>query len=101
MMPHEHEATKHTWYECGCNRTGCMFCDGGLGSCTVCGGFEGTLPTDCPGERMDGALETRIYNGEIDYRAGRGWCEPDGLGTSMGDHARRMLKPTEATPCHE
>lgn len=58
----------------------------------LCHCEEGTLPTDCPGERMPGEFEARIYKGEIDYRAGRGWCEPDGTGTSMGDGPRRLLK---------
>lgn len=82
----------HTWFVCKCHETGCMFCDGGLGHCTVCDGFEGTLPTDCPGEKMDGALQGCIYNGETDYREGRGWCEPDGLGSSMGDSRKTLLK---------
>jgi hypothetical protein len=69
-----------------------MFCDGGLFSCTVCDGFEGTLPTDCPGTRMTQEQSDATYDGNLDYREGRGWIKPDGTGTSMGDSAIRGLK---------
>jgi len=29
--------------------------------------------------------ETAVYGGALDYREGKGWCTPDGTGTSMGD----------------
>lgn len=93
---------QHTWHECDCNQVTCMFCEGGLGACTVCHGLEGALPTDCPGERMGEEREARVYAGEVDYRDGRGWCEPDGTGTSMGDHRitaalRRAANEEETT----
>lgn len=77
--------TSHKWYECKCNRLGCQFCDGGLAACTVCGGFEGSLPTDCPGVRMTQVQIDLVYEGKIDFRVGRGWVTPDGTGRSMGD----------------
>ena len=79
---------KHTKYECKCNRAYCQFCEGGLFSCTVCRGFEGSLPTDCPGTQMTEEQEKNIYAGQLDYREGKGWCTPDGTGTSMGDERR-------------
>jgi len=39
---------------------------------------------------VDQATLERVYAGEIDYRAGRGWCAPDGSGTSMGDMAIKV-----------
>ncbi len=59
---------KHTWYECNCHQTGCMFCDGGLGHCTVCNGFEGTLTTDCCGRKITEDEEDAIYKkGTLDF----------------------------------
>jgi hypothetical protein len=68
----------HAWYECekGCN--GCMFCNGGLASCTRCGGFEGSLPSECPGEKMTEEQETAIYAGALDFRAGTWVNKPSG-----------------------
>lgn len=79
--------TNHTQYVCSGHHDslGCMFCDGGLFSCTVCGGFEGSLPTDCPGVLMTQVQNDLVYEGKIDFRAGRGWVTPDGTGNSMGD----------------
>ena len=62
---------KHTKYECNCNETGCMFCDGGLFACTVCGGFEGTLTTECCGHKLHQAVLDAVYAGKIDYKNGR------------------------------
>jgi hypothetical protein len=78
---------KHIRYECsgGHDYLGCQFCDGGLFACTVCGGFEGSLPTDCPGFKMTEEQEHRVYRGLLDYRDGREWGCPDGTGKSMGD----------------
>lgn len=42
----------HVWYKCECYQTGCQFCDGGLGYCTVCGGAEGSLLPECPGRKL-------------------------------------------------
>lgn len=59
---------KHTWYECKCHQPGCMFCDGGLGHCTVCNGFEGTLTTDCCGRKITPEEEDAIYKkGTLDF----------------------------------
>ena len=76
---------KHVRYECKCDEQYCQFCDGGLFHCTVCHGFEGSLPTDCPGARMNEVQVDDVYAGRIDYRDGRVWVVPDGTGNSMGD----------------
>ena len=77
----------HIRYDCKkkCKNFYCAFCEGGLFACVVCGGFEGTLTTDCPGIRQCDALLELVYMGKIDYHQGRGWIKPDGTGTSMGD----------------
>lgn len=43
----------------------------GLSWCPRCGGAEGSLPTECPGQRMHHLEEQRVYAGHLDYRAGR------------------------------
>lgn len=48
----------------------CAICDGGLGLCKVCGGCEGSLPTECPGERMGSALQDAISGGLLDFDCG-------------------------------
>jgi len=44
--PHVWEKHEH------CTKERCMICDGGLALCTVCGGFEGSLLDNCPGEQL-------------------------------------------------
>lgn len=83
---------EHVRYECKCNKPYCQFCDGGLLACTVCDGFEGSIPTDCPGVPMTQQQADDVYAGKVDYRDGRGWIEPDGTGKSMGDTDVRVKK---------
>lgn len=47
--------------------------DGGLSLCKVCGGLEGGLPTNCPGERMAMETQDKVYRGEIDFIESEGW----------------------------
>lgn len=62
----------HAYFECHCNRQGCMYCDGGLQSCTVCRGGEGSLTTECCGRRLTPLEEARIYDaGNLDFRGGK------------------------------
>lgn len=70
---------KHTRYICHCSgERPCQFCDGGLFACTVCGGFEGTLTTDCCGRKLTEDEERRIYHsGTLDFRAGRWVKKPN------------------------
>ncbi len=48
----------------------------GLFSCSVCGGAEGSLPTECPGVRMGPYLRERVYAGRYDFRDGRWVVRP-------------------------
>ncbi|MDF2650150.1 MAG: hypothetical protein K0Q73_5955 [Paenibacillus sp.] len=49
--------------------------DGGLALCKVCGGMEGSLTTDCPGEKIPFDQDQKVYRGEIDYVEGKGWVD--------------------------
>lgn len=44
-----------------------------LFACTVCGGAEGDLPSDCPGERMEPGVRQSVFDGELNYLRTRGW----------------------------
>lgn len=48
-----------------------------LSLCKVCGGAEGAMPTDCPGEALSGQQMDDIYAGRLDYRGGA-WVTLDG-----------------------
>ncbi len=56
--------TQHKWFKCpsACDLSYCAFCRGGLALCTVCGGFEGTLTTECCGRALTKAEEEAIYS---------------------------------------
>ena len=41
--------------------------DDGLAHCKVCGGAEGSLPTECPGVRMCPEQEARVQAGFDDF----------------------------------
>ncbi|KKN70939.1 hypothetical protein LCGC14_0425410 [marine sediment metagenome] len=65
------ETMKHKLFECACSELNCQFCAGGLGLCTVCGGFEGTLTTDCCGQKLTSKEEAQIYeHGVLDFKDG-------------------------------
>ena len=70
----------HVWYECPqpCEKQNCVYCEGGLASCTVCGCAEGSLPSECPGKRVSEGDQERIYARKLDYRYGA-WIYPEGL----------------------
>lgn len=63
----------HRWKRCKRGCAGCMFCDGGLSLCRNCGGFEGSMPTDCPGYRMTERTANLVYERALDYRRSEGW----------------------------
>lgn len=68
---------KHVYYVCEKTCGGCQFCHGGLGWCTTCNGFEGSLTTDCCGRKITPEEEDLIYKqGTLDYRDGQGWVNP-------------------------
>lgn len=61
----------------------CMFCAGGLTACTRCGGFEGAMPTQCPGETMVREVYDAVYAGTVDYRDGQ-WVNKPSLNCPSG-----------------
>lgn len=42
----------------------------GLACCVLCGGAEGSLPTECPGVVMTSEQHDEVYGGRLDYRDG-------------------------------
>ena len=64
------DGQQHTWFKCTCGETGCQFCDGGLGKCTVCNGFEGQLTDECCGFKLDETVLDAVYKGGLNYRHG-------------------------------
>jgi len=91
----------HTYYKCQCNKPGCQFCDGGLGACTVCGGFEGTLTTDCCGRMITELEEDRIYKqGNLDYRDGDWWNSSSLGSASHFDVMPFVPEPGETSIIH-
>jgi len=67
--------------------------EGGLAVCKVCGGGEGSLTTDCPGEKIPYEKDQRVYAGKIDYREGQGWVpekNPTNQAWEYGDSIARV-----------
>lgn len=58
-----------------CQENHCPICEGGLSLCEICGGAEGSMPTECPGVKMTHAQSDAVYAGTLDYRSGS-WCKP-------------------------
>ena len=49
----------------------CEHCS--LAVCSVCGGAEGTLTTDCPGVKIDSDRQQEVLETNLDYTDDRGW----------------------------
>ena len=69
---------EHTWKTCNCDNVACPICDGGLAICTVCGGAEGTLTSDCCGFKLDESVLQAVYHGGLNYRDGKWYVRVDG-----------------------
>jgi hypothetical protein len=73
VMPKEHPAKyEHQTYVCNREHDGsnCMFCDGGLFICNICGGAEASAPTECPGRLMTHYEQDMVQNQTLDFMAG-------------------------------
>ena len=57
---------------------------GGLFSCTVCGGAEGSLPTECPGVRMSADRADDVYADMWDFKGGR-WIDRREIGIPISE----------------
>lgn len=77
---------RHKWIHHSNRDCMCAICIGGLAACSVCGGAEGALPTDCPGYRMECVVEEDVYDGKVDYRAKEGWVQ------RPAKHWERMMR---------
>jgi len=42
----------------------------GVAGCKNCGGFEGTLPSWCPGKKMSASQQDEVYAGLLDFNKG-------------------------------
>lgn len=46
-----------------------------LGGCSRCLGWEGEMPTDCPGVPMTQEQKDAVLTGPLDYTWKRGWFD--------------------------
>ena len=69
-MDHDYETSK----TCGCSNPYCVVCVGDLAVCRVCGLYEGSLTTECPGVQCYSEKSSDVYAGKIDFRNGQ-WVE--------------------------
>jgi len=53
--------------------------------CAICGGVEGSLPTECPGVSMTGDQKASVQAGQLDYR--------DGEWVAMEQHCETEMTP--------
>jgi len=61
-----------------CQNGHCVFCSGALYLCVRCNGAEGTLPKECPGERISSEDQDAIMAGDLDFVRGRWWGKKHG-----------------------
>ena len=81
--------TAHSWFKCPstCALSYRPFCQGGLTLCTVCGGTEGTLTTECCGRRLSKTEEEAIYREQsLDFRGGA-WVQLAAANSGMQPRA--------------
>lgn len=55
----------HTQHSC--EDENCNVCRGGLSLCTICGGAEESMPTECSGRDMTGDEQDEVYAGKLDF----------------------------------
>lgn len=73
VEPYPKEASRespsgHTLHTC--KDEDCSVCRGELAYCEVCGGAEGSMPTDCPGVRMTAEQSDNVYARKQDFLKG-------------------------------
>jgi hypothetical protein len=68
----------HILYETGDDDVPYVITDGHgavcLALCKICGGAEGSLPTECPGVQMSCGQMESVYSRTLDFRDGR-WVQ--------------------------
>lgn len=87
---------EHVAYVCTVDHEfpGCIFCDGGLFACTICGSFEGATTSECPGKEMSDGVRDSVYAGKLDYRGGAWIAEP----SPHTPNGRRQHHPHDNPP---
>ncbi len=57
----------HVWFVCEqpCRLAHCIYCVGGLASCTRCGASEGELLAHCPGFLLSQETKEACYSGNV------------------------------------
>jgi hypothetical protein len=75
----------------GCNNPNCPVCDGSMTRCVVCGGSQGALTTDCPGELMLQKTLEMVDAGKMDFRGGE-WINLKHTGMN-GNRLSAYLRP--------
>ncbi len=69
--------TEHTRDTCDppCDEMkGCMACN--LFCCGVCGGAEGSLPSECPGTKMSNETSELVFKSTLDFKDGHWMRRP-------------------------
>lgn len=66
----------HVPYDCSpdCSEPHCIYCQGGLLNCIVCGGAEAQAPSECPGVRMTPEQMDAVAARKLDFNGGK-WVE--------------------------
>jgi hypothetical protein len=79
---------------------GCGVCEHCcLAVCSVCGGAEGTLTTDCPGVKVGAERQEEIYETNLDYTDERGWHLAETARTAARfEKVQKTPDPSKADP---
>jgi len=99
-MPHHQQVTT-------CRKSGgptskscsCEHCS--IAVCSVCGAYEGSLTTDCPGTTVSHDRQKEVYETALDYTDARGWHlgEPEARREARFEHAPPVTSaPPRAEP---
>lgn len=69
-----------------------------LAVCSVCGGGEGSLTSDCPGVKIDADRQQEIYETQLDYTDDRGWHLSTSRRSPRFEHTVVPAEPPRADP---
>ena len=71
----------------------CLHCT--LSVCQVCGAYEGSLTTDCPGEGVDFDRQQEVYTTNLDYTKARGWHQGEPMKRRTPHFEREAPSPVD------
>lgn len=69
-----------------------------LGVCSVCGAYEGSLTTDCPGAKVDFDKQQEVYQTSLDFTDDRGWHQGDPAERRSPRFEKRPADASAPTP---